>query len=214
MDKNKVQEMIDKLELAVMKDEVELPSDHSPYVIPVESVIHAMAEIEDRSLTLHELFKQLPDSVIEIERVSDTDYHTMLTIQGLYRAWVDMPALIAREDNILGWEGVAEDWRIGYQKSMSDTIVKHGLPARLYASYYGWADYDLVFAHQEGKHTHPIVGVFDVQEDYWHEFNGTFCTDDDSHSGMVAEVVFSNGTARKYRYEGSLGETMRHMLDS
>lgn len=214
MDKNKVQEMIDKLELAVMKDDVKLPDDFSPYVIPVETIIHAMAEVEDRSLTLHELFKQLPDSIIEANWISGSDYHTMRTIQALYQVWVDMSALIARDDNVLRWENSPEDWRIGYKKTMAETIIQHGLPAQLYASYYGWADYDLVFARQEGKHTHPVVGVFDVQEDYWHEFNGTFCTDDDSHSGMVAEVVFFDGTVRKYRYEGSLGETMRHMLDS
>lgn len=162
----------------------------------LEEAISFLAEITPNNLTLDEVLKNNEDEV-------DHEYLDLV-----YPAWVDLDAVKARKDNILNKkiEDGNTDWRVGYEIDLANFIIKNGIPVSLNASYYGWGDY------RNEKLDVPIVAAFNIKEENWHEFNGTFNTEDDSTTGLSIDVVYENGASRILRYTGTLGSIMRKLL--
>lgn len=207
-----IQNVVDELELAVMMDKIDLSKvDHSFMSNVLESCIWALAEIDRRDLTLHEVFEKVDDSLIDLEVTTYSDQVAATTLEELYKVWANFEQIVAREDNVLNWVDDSSDWKVGYKKSLANLIAVHGSPVSLAPSHYGWVDYDLMNSEFNQNLRYKHVAVFNVKEDYWSEFNGTFNTDDDSHSGMVADVIYSTGISRKVRYEGTMSEIMKDM---
>lgn len=211
--KEEIQKVVDELELAVMSDKVDMSRFDNHYMpVHLETYIWGLAELERRDLTLNEVFEQIDDSIIDSEFMNTSlDTITTVVLEELYKVWADYDAIVAREDNVLNWVNDPADWKIGYQKTLADLIAIHGLMVQLVPSHYGWVDYDLDYKRHENPVPDWPAAIFNVREDRWSEFNGTFCTDDDSHSGMIADVLYSSGLSRKVRYEGSIGEIMKNL---
>lgn len=179
--------------------------------VNVDEVIEIFSQLENRGMTLPEVYKEFDKADVfdyEPGYNSDSDRPLMFTIEKFYQAWVDIDAVRNRSDNVLNADASSNDWKVGFHKAVAEMLVKKGQIARLVPSYYGWADYDLILGKSAGK---PIA-VFNVKEDYWHEFNGTFNTDDDSVTGLTAHVVFDSGYSRDIRAEKTLSEFMKELV--
>ena len=219
MSKKNIDEMAEKLSNVVLSDDfIDVEFNYSFHPTMLDFIVQDMAEIEPRNLTFSELLNKMNDSLVDtyddyVYYSNNNDLQTLRIVEALYPHWYDKQGLIEREDNILNWQLDPDNWRIGYKKSLAELISSKGSPIALSASYYSWVDYDLLAYSDFDKPVRDkAVAVFNVREDCWSEFNGTFNTDDDSHSGMIADVVYSTGISRKVRYEGSLREIMNDLL--
>lgn len=54
-----------------------------------------------------------------------------------------------------------------------------------------------------------IVGIYDIKELFWYEFDGTF-VEDSEHTGIQAYMVTHTGFERYVRYEGLLAEVLAY----
>ena len=219
MSKKSVNEMVEKLSNVVLGDDfIDVEFNYSFHPTMLDFIVQNMAEIEPRNLTFSELLNKMDDNLVndydnDPYYASNNDLQTLRIVEALYPHWYDKQGLIEREDNVLNWQLDPDDWRIGYKMSLAELISSKGSPIALSASYYSWVDYDLLAYSDFDKPVRDkAVAVFNIREDYWSEFNGTFNTDDDSHSGMVADVLYSTGLFRKVRYEGNLREIMNDMM--
>ena len=222
MSKKSVNEMVEKLSNVALRDDfIDVQFDrYFFHPTMIDFIVQNMAEIMPRNLTFSELLVQMNDDIIDTyddysyySHNGTGDIQTLRIIEALYPHWYDKKGLIEREDNVLNWQLDPDDWRIGYKKSLAELISSKGSPVSLSASYYSWVDYDLLAYSDFDKPVRDkAVAVSNIREDYWSEFNGTFNTDDDSHSGMVADVLYSTGISRQVRYEGNLREIMNDLL--
>lgn len=162
---------------------------------PIDEAIQRIASVKDRSLTFNELM-----NVLSLSYRKNSDL--VLTIDRLYPHWVDLEAVAARVDNVLTM--TPADWKDRLNSVLAEVIVTNGKAVRLSANVDGWEEWNTEI---EGS----PVAVFNVREDEWTEFNGTFNDDDDSHSGISAEVIYTSGYSREFRVEGSLREFMEMM---
>jgi len=210
--KKEIQATIEELEMVVLGDEFNnIRFDDYFQTAMLDVIVGEVAKISRRDLTFSEMLEEIDDDLVDTEFDNDFDYQERRVVEVLsliYKHWADFEAIESREDNVLRMADSPDDWKIGYQKSLANLIAVHGVPVSLTPSHYGWADYDLMSSEFNRTLRYKHIAVFNVKEDYWREFNGTFNTDDDSHSGMVADVVYSTGISRKVRYEGTLREIM------
>lgn len=151
--------------------------------------------------------------IIEAESIDPTrtnNYNANLvaTMAELHALWIDTAYFTDRPDNLLNVAGRSEELTpVGrldrYHRAVAEIVVANGRLMRFDESYYGWTDWD-------GK-KEKIVAAFDLDEDYWEEFNGTFATEIDSRSGFTLHVLYEDGIFRKLRYEAEIGEIMREL---
>ena len=146
----------------------------------------------------------------EMDHGNNWDARQMRAMTEIYAIWVDKEAIVSREDNLLNEPDMSTPhWKAMFNHELAKLLVAKGKLMGYHRSTYGWEDFDERYS--EGKKTSVVVAVFNVKEDHWGEFSGTFVTDDDSHTGFTAHVMYANGTFRDVRYEASLGEVMTEL---
>lgn len=146
----------------------------------------------------------------EMDHGNDWDARQMRAMTEIYTIWVDKEAIVNREDNLLTAPDMTNPhWKAMFNHELAKLIVAKGKLMGFHRSIYGWEDWNQRF--NEGKQLNGVVAVFNVKEDHWGEFSGTFVTDDDSHSGFNAQVMYKDGTFRDLRYEATLAEVMTEL---
>lgn len=149
--------------------------------------------------------------ILATEEITHTYNYESYLIQALtdiYALWVDKEAIIARDDNVLRKPGDnnAADWKARFNYELAKLVAAKGKLMAYYRTGYGWEDYET------NRATLPkVVAAFNVKEDYWDEFAGTFATEDDTRTGFTAHVMYSDGTFRDLRYEGNLAQVMKEI---
>ena len=93
-----------------------------------------------------------------------------------------------------------------YESLTARFLQERGMPVDVYASYFGWQDFDVVELFRQGT----VVRIDDIGDETWREFEDTFYEGDDSHSGFSAYVTLDTGVQRYVRYEGSLADVMKY----
>lgn len=145
--------------------------------------------------------------IVETAELDPTgEYDSMLisVMAEIYALWVDKDALVARADNQLA-EPATDNWQDTLNHRLAKLLIKKGSLMGFRRSIYGWHD---VY----GQELPEIVGVFNVREDRWEEFTGTFATDNDSRTGITGHVLYANGLMRDFRYEGNLSDIMQEIV--
>lgn len=146
----------------------------------------------------------------EMDHGNNWDSRQMRAMAEIYAIWVGKEAIVNREDNLLNAPDMTNPhWKAMFNHELAKLIVAKGKLMGFHRSIYGWEDWNQRF--NEGKQFKNVVAVFNVKEDHWGEFAGSFATDDDSRSGFNAQVMFADGTFRDLRYEASLGDVMREL---
>lgn len=195
------------LEELVMNGTVDLSEyniSHNSYERALESVIELLSEISDNVgnvLTFGEIVS-LTDNVssIHYEHLTHSERHAL---NALYPHWVDYEALVNRSDNYLSENIDETDWKVGYNKSLSEYVIRNGTLVQVDPTHFGWGDYqnDGTIKYSKSQ----VVGAYNVKEIYWSEFAGTF-VDADDKIGIELQVLFSNGYSRNLRVEKSMAE--------
>lgn len=141
----------------------------------------------------------------EIDPVRWSSYDSDLahTISVVHSLWNYRGKIKARPDNLLNPPSDDAGWKDRFNREMAQQVITNGHLMRFSESFYGWEEYD----HKEEGH--KVVAAFDLKQDHWNEFNGTFASEDDSRSGFSLHVMYDNGKFRKFRYEADLGSIMR-----
>jgi hypothetical protein len=125
----------------------------------------------------------------------------------LVRYWINVIAMIDSDQNLLNYRGA--DWKGGYLKALSETVIKTGTFVDLNENAYGWEDY--AFFRNWDREGNPAVAVTKVKEDEWSEYAGS-----GDHAatvtGYTADVTLADGTQRRKRREGTLETLMREIL--
>lgn len=157
-------------------------------------------------------FKTLSEIVeaesIDPTRTSNYNANLVATMAAVHALWIDTAYFVERTDNLLNIAGRSDEKTPAgredrYHRAVAEIVVANGRLMRVDESYYGWTDWD-------GK-KEKIVAAFDLDEDYWEEFNGTFASEIDSRSGFTLHVLYEDGVFRKLRYEAAIGEIMREL---
>jgi len=195
--------IVKELEEKYLNGEIKIDDDYTPksHEVNLDEVIYAFATLRTRSMTLSEVFKEID------EYGNYFTNHTGLTYtRAIYKAWVDLEAVKSREDNILTRERKdASDWKVDYEKSLSHFVFDKGYAVPFLEDSFSRQDF---FVKKESIGT-PI-GFFNIHEESWSEFAGTF-VDHDEFVGVTVDVVGSNGVSQKFRVNKSLGEVIREI---
>lgn len=81
--------------------------------------------------------------------------------------------------------------QVEYEKALTAATLKHGTMADRNASFYGWQDFRYhhgeVWSEKHVPHhlACELINVGKPEEDYWHEFQGTFYEGDTAVHGIV-----------------------------
>jgi hypothetical protein len=146
----------------------------------------------------------------EMDHGNNWDARQMRAMTEIYTLWVDKAAIVSREDNLLNEPDKAtSNWKALFNYELSKLVVAKGKLMGFHQSIYGWQDWDQRYA--EGKEFKNVVAVFNLKEDHWGEFSGSFVTEDDSKTGFTCHIMYADGTFRYLRYEGSLGDVMKEL---
>lgn len=167
----------------------------------VDVAIATVAKYHPADL-LHEM---LEAEEIDPVRYSSYDSDLAHTICVIHALWNYRGKIKSRPDNLLNPPADDAGWKDRFNREMAQQVISKGHLMRFNESFYGWEEYD----HKEEGH--EVVAAFDLQQDRWKEFNGTFNSEDDSRSGFTLHVMYDNGKFRKFRYEADLGSIMRDL---
>lgn len=111
------------------------------------------------------------------------------------------------ENMYLQWHEPGEIQDMSEYEALTAAFLKErGMPVDMYASYFGWQDFDAVDGLRQGT----VVRIDDIGDDFWHEFENTFYEGDTSHNGFRAYLTLDTGVQRYVRYEGSYTDLMKH----
>ncbi len=116
----------------------------------------------------------------------------------------NLDAVIARNDNLLNVPAESAPWQDRYTHELAMHLASHGTQMRWGDGYYGWKEYN----RDNTLSNKYVVAVFAAKVDHWEEFEGTF-TGASSHTGITGNVVFSDGTQTRYRWEGDFTVLVR-----
>lgn len=146
----------------------------------------------------------------EMDHGNDWDARQMRAMTQIYAIWVDKAAIIARADNLLHAPDMTNPhWKAMFNYELSKLVVAKGKLMGFHRTIYGWEDWNQRYAN--GEDLNNVVAVFNLKEDHWAEFSGSFVTDDDTRTGFICNVMYEDGTFRDLRYEGSLGDVMKEL---
>lgn len=120
--------------------------------------------------------------------------------------------VIASSKNLMNSFGDVSDWRNGYQAAIAEIVIERGMAKKYGDTHYGWVDYDLHMKYSKNG-GYKVAAIFNVKEDYWGEFEGTFVTEPVSrHHGYTIDVLLEDGTQTSIRYEDKAEEIMKEIL--
>ena len=197
------QQVIEELEMKYMTGEIKSMSDIF-HGVPLENLFEEFSKLPN-NLTLNEVCEAMDDSIIDMDDRSFSHSSVATMIDRIYPHWVDLDAVIARDDNLLMVEPEGKHWSVGYNQALARLIALRGTPMRLDHSFLGWEEYE---DRAPGDYA---VAAFNVKEDFWSEFSGTFVTSHDSFTGMTADIVYASKYSRRVRMQGELGEIIREI---
>lgn len=149
--------------------------------------------------------------IVEAEKLEVASAHSpakhvqlAAAISVIHSLWIDVDAVVGRPDNLLkSWIEPAANWEDDYKRSVAQIVVSNGKLVSLTPSYYGWEEERRLIKRE------PIVAAFNLIEEEWDEFENTYATDEDSHTGFTVDVLYSDGNFRKFRYETDIAEMAR-----
>lgn len=136
---------------------------------------------------------------------SYSDRWTIRFLEQLHTSWFQSAELIAGAANMLNTPASGSVWQLHYKHALAHAVVQHGSFMSMNASYYGWQDYELNVEKPK------VLAVLNVQEDQWGEFEGTFVTSEDEHTGFTAVVILEGNRCRKMRWETNISEAVREL---
>ena len=171
-----------------------------------DSLDEAIVEVakHPKTATLYDII-----NTNELESLSGSDTYFNTYVANLVKHRIPVEDIVASERNLLNPPSTArlmsEGWKAGYSNAIASYIAEKGFPVRLGSTSYGWEDYDL------DRTNLRVVAVFAYREDYWSNFEGTF-TENSDHHGVTGDAMFSDGTQRQVRWEGSLSDIMKNVL--
>lgn len=194
--------IVQELENKYLNNELDITEfPLSPYDTSIEQVIYAFATLRDRTLTLSEVFDKFDELDADYTGFSGLRY-----TRAIYKVWVDLEGVKNREDNILTKErSNPADWQVDYNKSLSKFVFEEGYPVPFLEDNFSRHDYDF----NKSLLKDPI-GFFNIKEEYWSEFAGTF-VDNENFVGVTVDVVSSTGVSQKIRVNKSLSEIIREI---
>lgn len=202
-DKNLNTELIEKLELLVLEDKVNIKTyagmETKELDKAISGAIEVLAELPRDNYTMNELLRYAREELACYFRMYD-----LSTIEAFYPHYVNIESVKNRPDNMLNKN--PENWVDRFNVAVAKMLSIYGVPMVLQDSQYGWAE-----STKKLPDPQTVVAVFDVTEDHWGTFEGTFA-DNSEQSGMSADVVYANGFSRRLRYEGSIMEIMQKLV--
>lgn len=148
--------------------------------------------------------------VIEVEELEHYSYDARLirTLTQIYALWVDKKFITHRSDNqLIEPQGEERNWKTLMDFEIAQLMTRKGKLMGHQRSNYGWEEYEW----KGEKKRPPVAAVFNLREDHWGEFVGTFASGDDSKTGFTCHVMYADGEFRDLRYEGGLGEIMQEI---
>ena len=159
---------------------------------------------DDLADNVYEVMKNADSSLTAVEVADlyeeehyDPGHMGKRAVHEFWKHYVSVDAVAERPDNELH-----SDDR--FKSLLAEAVAKKGTAEDVLVSAYGWKDYDFTRNNKHGS----VVAVLNVKEDMWSEFEGTF-VDNSRHEGVTGVVAYSDGTARRFRLELSVGELMR-----
>lgn len=203
--KAKIAANVAKLEELYLKSEKKLPwLDHSydsRYSQMIDVAIASVAKHTPTTL-LHEI---LEAEEIDPTRWGAYDADLAHTISEVHALWNYRGKIKSRPDNLLNPAEDNASLKDRFNRDVANLVISRGSLMRFNESFYGWEEYD-----NTEKDSH-VVAAFNLKEDHWKEFAGTFASEEDSRTGFSLEVMYANGKFRKMRYEADLGSIMREL---
>lgn len=170
--------------------------------------LNQMVDIAIAMLAQYDNTRHIWDIFVAEEMEDDSQGTLRRVSTEIYSLWIDKKALIADPANLLHAPAAGAHWKEGYNHALAQAIAKEGQLMSYKASYFSWADYT---TNPNAVKTATVVALFDIEEDHWGEFQGTFNSEDDSHTGFTAKVILSNGFARRIRWETDIAEVMNKL---
>lgn len=151
--------------------------------------------------TTSEIFNELLDGIFD-GRIDDAEARA---VSAIIPYVVDKEKLLNREDNVMN-AGDSSDWRNGMNLALGRYIAEKGHPADFSDSPYGDG---VIYDFDENPRPHgDIVGIFNVKEDSWKIFEGTFAGVSDT-IGLKADFVYEDGHMTTKRLDKSFSEVLR-----
>lgn len=198
------EEMANKLENAYMAGEVKQIIQFSPsHINHVDEAIETLASLPRRDFTIEELVEFAEEHFYIRFNRSDIS-----AIDAFYPLYADMEAIASRPDNLLNM-GETDSWVTRFHMAVAKMLAVHGSPVKPVPSSFGWED-DYWAGETKLPSPEDVIAVFNVTEDAWGDFAGTFA-DDDKKTGMSADFVYKNGYSRRIRCEGTIMEIMQKL---
>jgi len=205
MRKSKKDKLREKLEELVMDGSVDLSEynqgAHHYDTHAFDDMIELLVSLPDNTLTFGE--------IIALTEDYDSKYYEHLStaelraLNDLYPHWVDKEALTNRSDNYLSENLDESDWKTGYNRALSEYVIRNGMLVRVNEDHFAWEDYQHDGTVKYSKT--QVIGAYNAKEIYWSEFAGTF-VDADEKIGVEIDVLFKNSYSRKMRVEKGMAE--------
>lgn len=195
------EEMALKLEEAYLNGKVkpiQFSRNHKGFI---DDTIELLASLPSQNFTIHELVEYAEDNLYIRFESSDIS-----AIDAFYPYYVDLEAVKARPDNLLNMP-TNISWVTRFHIAVAQMLLPvHGKPVKILDKTYGWEDDSAPMPEPR-----DVIAVFNVQEDEWGDFTGTF-SGIEPKKGMSADFVYSNGYSRRLRFEGTIMEIMEKLV--
>lgn len=107
-----------------------------------------------------------------------------------------------------------ENWREGYRRAMLDTILRIGTPVKSPTS--GMWDYEWEEVAQIRHKMHGCGINYEasgqIEEEKWHQFQGTFHEGEHYAYGVGVQIVADDGDSYHWRYTGNMAEFIKEVM--
>lgn len=165
-------------------------------------------------------YREYENALMEtIEKIKDDETFSRVPRDAQYRDVVDAHIGFYADFEDLVLEMMYRQWRIREPRAEGNKIHENfgahmarflqdkGSIVDMRPTLYGWhgGGHKL---HQQLKKAR-IVGIYDIQELTWKEFEGTF-VENSEHSGIQAYLVTNTGLERYVRYRGSMADVLSY----
>lgn len=154
-----------------------------------------------------------------IEKIKDDNTFSLVPRDAQYREVVEQHVGFYEDFEDLVLEMMYRQWRIREPREEGNEISTNfgahiarflqnkGSIVSIQPTVYGWTGGGHKL-HQQLKKAR-IVGIYDIKELTWTEFEGTF-VENSEHSGIQAYLVTNTGLERYVRYRGSMADVLSY----
>lgn len=201
-DENLIQIRAEELEDLYLVSDLDL-SWVNPYGWGVDNLLEtaiATLALYDEHTTLFEIVQNEEDIRVW-DPYLNPDAELVEIMDSINAMRINIAYLSLREDNLLNPPD-STSWQSKMNHEIAKLIIQDGQPMSFNPTAYSWLSTSI---------DSEVIAAFDVKEDRWTEFAGTFATKDDSCTGFTLDVLYESGQCRKLRYEGELGSMMRKL---